>query len=129
QVAAIGIADRVHLLGSRRDVPELLAASDAFILPSLWEGRPIALREAMASALPVVATDVSGTHDAMVNGTTGWVVPPGDAEALACAIDELLGDPVRSAEIGLAALARVSERFGAKVQAERLAELFRGGRV
>lgn len=128
QVEDAGLGERIHLLGSRRDVPQLLAASDAFVLPSLWEGLPIALIEAMATGLPVVATAVSGTSDVMVHGETGWVVPPGDATALAGALDELLADPARASAMGAAARERVATSFGALGQAERLAELFRGSR-
>ena len=88
QVVAAGLSDRVHFLGTRRDVPALLAASDSFVLPSLWEGLPLALVEAMAGDLPVIATKVSGTEQVMVDGRTGWVVPPGDASALADAMRE-----------------------------------------
>jgi glycosyltransferase involved in cell wall biosynthesis len=127
RVEEAGLADRVRFLGSRRDVPELLAASDSFVLPSLWEGLPIALIEAMASALPIVATAVSGTSQVMVAGETGWIVPPGDATALADAIVEVLSDRDRSTAMGAAARVRVASSFGAMGQAERLAALFRGG--
>ena len=79
QVAAAGLDGRVHLLGNRRDVAAILAASDGFVLPSRWEGFSVALAEAMASGLPVVATAVSGTTQVMRDGETGWLVPPGDA--------------------------------------------------
>src|SRR4029079_1754343 len=82
QVASAGLSERVHFLGTRRDVPDLLAASDSFVLPSLWGGLPLALVEAMAGDRPIIATRVSGTEQVMVDGRTGWVVPPGDASAL-----------------------------------------------
>ncbi|MGE5227581.1 MAG: glycosyltransferase [Planctomycetaceae bacterium] len=129
RVAELGIGGRVHLLGSRRDVPALLAASDGAVLPSLWEGMSNALVEAMASGLPVVATDVSGTNQVMVDGTTGWLVPPGEAGALAAAIEELLEDPGRARARGAAARERVGEAFGARRPAERLAALYRGDRA
>lgn len=124
RVAALGLDDRVHLLGTRRDVPELLAASDSFVLPSLWEGLPVALVEAMASRLPVIATDVNGTSQVMVAGVTGWLVPPGDADALARAMVELVSDPVRAAAMADAAAARAAA-FGAQAQADQLVALFR----
>jgi glycosyltransferase involved in cell wall biosynthesis len=108
-------------------VPELLAASDSFVLPSLWEGLPVALVEAMASRLPVIATDVSGTCQVMVPGETGWIVPPADADALAKAMIELVSDPARAAAMAQAAAARAAA-FSAQAQAEHLAALFRGGR-
>ena len=126
QVEAAGLGERVRFLGARRDVPELLAASDSFVLPSLWEGLPIALIEAMAGGLPVVATAVSGTSQVMIDGETGWIVPPGDTTALADAIVEVLEDTDRAASMGAAARERVASRFGAMTQAERLVTLFRG---
>ncbi len=127
RVAALGLDGRVHLLGTRRDVPELLAASDSFVLPSLWEGLPVALVEAMASGLPVIATAVSGTSQVMVAGVTGWIVPPADPAALAGAMVELVSDPARAATMADAAADRAAA-FSAAAQAERLVALFRGQR-
>ena len=79
QARRLGLEEAVAFLGTRRDVPDLLAASDAFVLPSLWEGLSLALIEAMASGLPVVATDVSGSSLAVVDGETGWLVRSGAA--------------------------------------------------
>jgi glycosyltransferase involved in cell wall biosynthesis len=124
-VDARGLRANVHLLGTRRDVPELLAASDSFVLPSLWEGLPVALVEAMASGLAVIATAVSGTRQVMIDGTTGWIVPPGDASSLAHAMIELLSDPARAAKMAVEARARVLAHFSAASQAELLATLFR----
>ena len=124
-VEAAGIADRVRFLGSRRDVPEILAASDSFVLPSLWEGLPVALVEAMASRLPVIATAVSGTSQVMVHGETGWVVPRGNSDALAGAMVELLSDTARAHAMAAAGRERVARSFSAVGQAQRLAQLFR----
>jgi glycosyltransferase involved in cell wall biosynthesis len=127
RVTELGLDGRVHLLATRRDVPELLAASDSFVLPSLWEGLPVALVEAMASRLPVIATDVSGTSQVMIPGVTGWIVPPADADALANAMIELVSDPERAAAMAQAAATRAAT-FSAQAQAEHLAALFRRGR-
>jgi glycosyltransferase involved in cell wall biosynthesis len=129
QVRDAGLTERVHFLGSRRDVDAILAASDTFVLPSLWEGLSVALVEAMASGLPIVATDVSGTNEVMVDDSTGRLVPPGDAEALAAAIRDVLADPVLAADMGARARAHVMEICGARRQAERLAALFGRGSV
>jgi glycosyltransferase involved in cell wall biosynthesis len=126
EAAAAGVTC-VQFLGSRRDVDRLLAASDSFVLPSLWEGLPVALVEAAAAGLPVIATDVSGSREVVVHGTTGLLVPPGDVGALADAIDALLADPRRAAAMGDAGRRRVRERFSAAGQAEQLAALFRTG--
>jgi glycosyltransferase involved in cell wall biosynthesis len=120
-----GIADRVRFLGVRDDVPRLLASTDVFVLPSVWEGLSVALLEAMAAAKPIVATDVSGTREAMVPGETGEVVPPRDAGALARAIERLLADPERGRVLGHAARERVTECFGARKQAAEYLALYR----
>jgi glycosyltransferase involved in cell wall biosynthesis len=125
QVQAAGLSDHVHFLGTRRDVPELLSASDSFVLPSLWEGLPVALTEAMASGLPVVATDVSGTSQVVIDGESGLLVPPGDAEALAEAMNRLLSDPALASRMAVSGRERVSASFAASAQAEHLAALFR----
>ena len=125
QVETAGIGDRIHFLGSRRDVAEILAASDSFVLPSLWEGMSVALVEAMASRLPIIATEVSGTNQVMIDGVTGRLVPPGDADALAEAMIELLANPARAATMAEAARERVAASFSAEGQAEQLAALFR----
>jgi glycosyltransferase involved in cell wall biosynthesis len=90
--AALGISDHVRLLGSRADVPELLAASDIFVLSSLTEGLPMALLEAMAAGKAVVSTKVGGIRAALDNGACGLLVPPDNASALADALLRLLRD-------------------------------------
>ncbi len=124
RIAAAGLADRFQLLGLRPDVPDLLAAADLFVLPSLWEGLPMALVEAMAAGLPVVATEVSGTRAVMVDGETGLLVPPGDVPALARAITALLCDPARAAAMGAAGRRRVETYFSARKQAADHLTLF-----
>jgi glycosyltransferase involved in cell wall biosynthesis len=108
---AAGLADRVRFLGSRRDIPDLLAACDVFVLPSLIEGLPLSVLEAMAAARPVVATRVPGTDEAVVDGETGMLVPPRDPEALAHAIRSVLSNPERAARFGAAGRARVIADF------------------
>jgi glycosyltransferase involved in cell wall biosynthesis len=124
RIAAHGLGNQFLLLGMRPDVPELLAAADLFVLPSLWEGLPMALVEAMAAGLPVVATEVSGTRGVMVDGETGLLVPPGDAFALARAIAALLVDPNRAAAMGAAARRRIETHYGARRQAADHLSLF-----
>ena len=107
----------IHFLGNRQDVPELLAASDLFVLPSLWEGLPMALLEAMATGLPVIATKVSGTVQVVIPDESGILVPPGDVEELAQSIGFLLHDPKRARSMGQAARQRVVKNFSAQKQA------------
>jgi glycosyltransferase involved in cell wall biosynthesis len=118
------LQNNVVFLGNRDDVPQLLAACDYFILPSLWEGLPMALIEAMASGLPIIATRVSGTNQVMVHGETGLLVPPGDAKELERAISELLLDPYLAFRMGKTARRRVEVHFGAQKQAQEHLALF-----
>ena len=96
RAAALGVADHLHLLGERNDVPQLLRGFDLFVLPSVSEGMPLTILEAMGAGLPVVATAVGGVPELMVAAETGLLVPPGDAVALAPALQRLLCDaPLR----------------------------------
>jgi glycosyltransferase involved in cell wall biosynthesis len=83
----------------RADVPELLAASDVFVLASGWEGHPLSVMEAMAAGLPVVATAVGGVPELVADRVTGILVPPGDVRALATALATLAADPQRRREL------------------------------
>lgn len=107
----LGIMANLRFLGTRRDVDRLLAIADLLVHPSLQEGFCNALIEAMAAARPVVATDVGGNREAVVDGATGLLVPPGDAEALATAMLRILQQPDRGAAMGNAGRRRVLEKF------------------
>lgn len=109
--ASHGIGERVSFLGFRRDVPALLARADAFVLSSLWEGMPMAAVEAMAAGVPVVATHVGGTADAVEDQVTGMLVPPADPGALASALRTLLTDRTRAQQLAETAHLRVRRRF------------------
>lgn len=123
-VEEMNMTERVRFLGNRRDVPSLLATADYFVLPSLWEGLPMALLEAMAAGLPCLATRVSGSAAAIVPGVSGLLVPPGDADALADGIEYLLADDDRAAAMGAAARERVETRYSAVQQARTHLALF-----
>jgi glycosyltransferase involved in cell wall biosynthesis len=120
----LGVADRVRFLGRRDDVPALLAAVDVLVLPSWIEGLPLVVLEAMAAGVPVVATDVGGTPEAVADGETGVLVPPRDVDALAGAIDALLSDPERARRLGAAGRERARERFDAESAARRVVGLY-----
>lgn len=107
----LGLGGSLILTGYRRDVPALLAAFDLFALPSYREGMPYALLEAMASALPVVATDIRGCREEVADGVTGLLVPPRDVEALAGAIVEILSSADRGARMGAAGRERIVSTF------------------
>jgi glycosyltransferase involved in cell wall biosynthesis len=107
----LGIAARVHFLGTRSDVPDLLRAADLFALTSITEATSLTLLEAMASGLPVVVTAVGGNPDVVRHGREGLLVPRGDAAATAAAFLRLLDDPAAAAALGAAGRARVEERY------------------
>jgi glycosyltransferase involved in cell wall biosynthesis len=107
-----GIADRVHFAGWRPDVPEILAASSLLVLPSLWEGMPNVVLEAMASRLPVVASDVEGVRELLGPNAAGQTVAHGDTQGFADAVVGLMLDPVLSRAIGLENRRRAEESFG-----------------
>lgn len=111
QVAALGLTDRVIFTGFRSDVPRLLSASDVVVLPSLWEGLPICLLEAMAAGRPVIASAVDGSVEVVVPGQTGLLVPPEHPEALASAIAFLLEHPQARERFGASGRERVRLRF------------------
>jgi glycosyltransferase involved in cell wall biosynthesis len=109
--ADLNLADRVHFLGPRTDVPDLLNAMDIFVLPSYSEGLSLALLEAMAAGLPVIATAVGSTAEVVRDGDTGLLIPPRDTAALADALARLLADPAWAQELGARARACVRERY------------------
>jgi glycosyltransferase involved in cell wall biosynthesis len=108
---ALGISERVAFLGARSDIPALLASCDVCVLPSLYEGLPLAALEAMASRKPVVATRIGGTDEAVVDGENGLLVPARDPSALAAALNALLEDPERARNMGAAGRERVARLF------------------
>ncbi len=93
QIADLELAKNVRLLGVRTDIPQLLNAADGFVLASAWEGLSIALLEAAATALPIVATDVGGNSEIVIDGETGFLVPPRNPDALAEAMLRLMNLP------------------------------------
>ena len=125
QVKDLNLCSHIHFLGNRADVPSLLAASDLFALPSLWEGLSMALLEAMAAGKPIVATAVSGTGQVLTHGETGLIVPPGDSQGLAEAIAQLLADPAQAQAMGHTAKKQVTMNFSAQKQADEHLTLYR----
>ncbi len=122
-VARAGLGDRVHLVGVRRDVPELLRAFDVFALASRWEGLPRVFPQAMAAGLPIVTTLVDGAPDAITPGENGWLVEVGDMAAMADRLCALAADPATARRMGAAGGARVEE-FSAQRMVVELAELY-----
>jgi glycosyltransferase involved in cell wall biosynthesis len=114
---------RVSFPGLIERVPEMLAACDIFALASHWEGAPMAVIEAMAAGLPVVATAVGGVPELVVDGVTGLLTPPGDAAALVAALTALAGDPQRRRRLGAAGGLRAA-RFEVSAMVESYAAFF-----
>ncbi len=107
-IGELGVGSRVRLLGWREDVPALLGAADLFLLTSRWEGLPQSFGQAMAAGLPIVATDVDGAPEAVEEGITGFLRPPGDVRGLANALLRLLRSPKERDRIGEEARVRAS---------------------
>ena len=126
QAATAGIGDRVHLLGFRDDVADVLAAGDLFTMPSLSEGLPLALVEGMSFGLPVVVTGVGGVPEVVTDGVEGLIVPPSDPGALAAALGELLQNASRRQQMGAAARTRAIRDYALSTMADRYERLYRG---
>lgn len=124
RIAELGLEDRVLLLGWRDDVASLLAASDLFVLPSRNEALSISVLEAMSAGCPVVATDVGGTSEAILDGETGLLVHPGDAGALARAISGLLADAEKRRALAASARDRAEREFSAAAMVSRTTAIY-----
>lgn len=125
KVESLGLADRVIFAGLRKDVPDVLAAAAVSVLPSLSEGISNTLLESMAAGVPVVATRVGGTPEAVTDGEQGLLVPPGDSEALAAAISRVLSDPLLATRLGDNGRRRVAEEFSFEAVVRRTEALYR----
>lgn len=132
RIRLAGLGDRIALLGNqpRHRVIELLGSAAIVAQPSVvlpngkMEGIPVALMEALAMERPVIATDISGVSELVEHEVTGLLVPPGDATALAAAIQRLIGDPELARSLGAAGRRRVLESFNLQDNARLLAERF-----
>lgn len=118
------LTDCVHLLGERRDIPQLTQLFDVAVLASGYEGMGRVLLEAQAAGKPVVATKAGGIPDVVKDGETGYLVPAGDAQALAQALERLLADASLRQKMGHAALQWVSARFSSQRMCEQLQALY-----
>jgi len=119
-----GVGDRVHFIGYRRDTAALLRCADAFVLPSLVEGLPLSVLEAMAAGVPVVATDIPGTREAVEHEVTGLLVPARDPQALAAAIGRVFGDRTSAAARATRARERARREFSTEAVVARVTELY-----
>ena len=124
EAEALGVADHFHMLGAQANVVDFLRACDIFVFPSLYEGLGIALIEAMAAGCVCVATNTGPIPEVVQDGKDGVLVPSVDAEALARAICDLLGNPGRRSQLGTAAKQTAFSKFQPKEQAERLTRVY-----
>jgi len=116
---------RLHLLGPRDDVPQLLRAADIFTLPSHREGMPRSIIEAMMTGLPVVATDIRGSREEVIDGETGLLASEGNADAFAAALGHLLDDPKRVVKMRKTALETISKHHNLMHAANQLNRILR----
>lgn len=120
----LGMRERLHLLGLRDDVPRVLSAADVFVQPSRSEGLPLAVLEAMAAQVPIVATRVGGVAEAVIDGETGLLVAPGAPDELAEALRRILASPDRSWQITQAAWERARDKFSVSRMTDQYLALY-----
>ena len=123
--ADLGVDDAVIWAGRRDDVDDLLAAMDLWVMSSVSEGLPVALLEAMAAQKPIVATEVGGIPDAVIDGRQALLVPPADPQALADAIRTLVHDPARASDLARAARHRAIAEYSIAGVARQIEALYR----
>lgn len=123
--ASLNVGDRVHLLGFRRDVAALLHASDVFVFPSYREGLPVAVMEAMAAGVPVVASRIRGNVDLIEDGHNGFLCEPEDAAGFAESIRKLLHDPALAEQFRRNSLEKI-RRYDTRIVMDRLRSIYHG---
>lgn len=124
QARSLGVAERVKFLGYRSDIADLLADCDVFVLPSLYEGLPLSILEAMSAGKPVIATHIGGTDEAVIAGETGLLVPPANSAALATAIRSVLTDRPLAQRLAAAGRARVEQEFSATKMVQQVIDVY-----
>jgi glycosyltransferase involved in cell wall biosynthesis len=124
RVNQLGLTNRVHFLGLRTDIPEVLGAADIFALGSDYEGNPLSVIEAMAAGLPIVSTAAGGVPELLQNGKQGFIVQPGHGEQLSEGMMTLLKDPELRRTMGAAAAARAREKFDVAAMVRAYEELY-----
>ena len=121
----LGIRERVEFKGSRADVPEILAETDVFVLASKIEMLPISILEAMRAGLPVIASDVGGVSEEVIDEETGLLVEPGSVDELAAALTRLLGDRKLRISMGKSGRTRFERVFQADRMLEKTGSIYR----
>jgi len=118
------IDDRIKFLGHREDTPTLINGCDLFVLPSLFEGLPLTIIEAMAAGKPVIASDIPGIDEEVIQDETGLLVPKENPEALGAAINSLLSNPEYAQRLGSAGRIRANEEFSADKMVKRISDIY-----
>jgi len=121
----LNLQNKVHFLGFRTDIPNILSMTDIFVLSSDWEGNPLSVMEAMASGKPIISTSVGGIPELVDDGEQGFLVPANNVQALANAMFSLLEDSQRRLNMGLSGMKKAKEKFDIKVMANAYSELYK----
>lgn len=125
EVRALNLVERVHFLGWRSDAYAVFAALDLLLAPSLWEGFGLVFLEAMALSVPILSTRVSAIPEIVLDGETGWLIPPRDSAATAAALREALSDPITLRARGLQGRRRLDAHFTVTAMVERTLTIYR----
>ena len=125
QVDLAGLSNKITFAGVRSDIPDILAISNLFVLPSLWEGLPNVVLEAMAAGVPVVATNVDGTPELIKDGETGWLISPADTNDIATTLTRVLSDPAQLELIRKQAFQFVKDHFTSERNVEKYISLYK----
>ena len=118
------LENKIFFTGFRHDIKDILASVDIFVMPSLLEGLPVVLLEAMAMGKPIIATDIDGINEVLENGKTGLLIPPKSPEALSEAIVNLLSHRDHAYQMGINARRVVEKRFGVDIMVEKVEEVY-----
>ncbi len=119
-----GLTDHVIFTGARQDIPQILAASDIFILPTLLDALPTVLIEAMAASTPIVASSVGGVPELVENGRNGLLIPPAEPDALAQSCLQLLQNPEEARAMGRAGKKIAAQKFDIHKQVKKLGDVY-----
>jgi glycosyltransferase involved in cell wall biosynthesis len=125
EAESLEIMNNIRFIGMRLDIPELLKLFDVYVLPSLWEGLPMVLLEAMAAGCPVVATDVGGVASVIKNRVTGLLIKPRNFDEIADAVSNVLIDQKLRLDIVTNSLIVFRERFDAKIMTSQYERLYK----
>ncbi|MBD2150111.1 glycosyltransferase family 4 protein [Pseudanabaena sp. FACHB-1277] len=118
------ISDRITFLGARSDVHEFLSAIDVFVMPSLWEGQPIALLEALAMGKPCIVSDVDGISEVITNNVNGYLVKPKDIAGLTQAMNQSIDNPEVLKQLANSGVNTITEKFLAQNMAKAIADIY-----